>query len=80
VDINAKGSLPIGPEQHQLNFIGPLLLAEFKIRTPLYQSELDSVSVRIAAGIQKATVEPAYLVMVITINIGVNSANTIRRQ
>ena len=61
MDINAKGPLTIGPEQFQLNFIGPPLLAEFKIRTPLYQSELDSVSVRIAAGIQKATVEPAYL-------------------
>jgi hypothetical protein len=78
MDINAKGPLTIGPEQFQLNFIGPPLLAEFKIRTPLYQSELDSVSVRIAVGIQNATVEPAYLVMVITISIGVNSATTTR--
>ena len=78
MDINAKGPLTIGPEQFQLTFIGPPLLAEFKIRAPLYQSDLDSVSVRIAAGIQNATVKPAYLVMAITISTGVNSANTTR--
>jgi hypothetical protein len=52
MDINAKGPLTVGPEQFQLNFIGPPFLAEFKVRTPSYQSELDSVYVRIVAGIQ----------------------------